>query len=233
MQPEPDYNEWEDFKPKCEEHGLSASLAEEVFERLSDKWCLVMALERIARLPNVQVNLFAEDIVYLSYMPRGTQKDAVGGVQTAAISVRELKARAEDIASHAKNLQQLIFDFEVPASEVATTVQKFAVSQQTIEQLRGSLTALETVQRIGQAWAAALDHLKDQKRTVSSPPRPVEQFVRRLARIWLRGGGEVVSTRDSEFAAFLEDCFKAVDWTAGGPSYRLSGISASETNRMT
>lgn len=210
MQPERDYETRQGFASACKDRRLSAEYAEDVFGRLSDRSSFGMALESIAKLPVDQVSLFAENIQFLTYLPRGNDQDASVGLGTTAISVRELLENSRKIASHAKNLRQLVLDFEVPASEVAATVTDFALPPQTIDELRGSLSSLESIVRIGHAWAVALDQLKDQKRSVYSTPPLVEQFVRRLARVWLRGGGEVVSSRDSEFAVFLENSFAAV-----------------------
>jgi hypothetical protein len=124
------------------------------------------------------------------------------------------------MASYAKDLRQLIREFEVPASDVAVTVSEFAALLQTIEQLRGTVRTLETVEKIGKSWSARLARLNNDKRTVLSQPSAVEQFARRLTRIWLRSGGEVVSNPASEFAIFLECCFKSVGWGSES-TYRL------------
>ncbi len=218
-----DCDKLEDFESECKKRKLSEHYVTGLFARLSDRETFLEALDSISKLPINQIEKFAENIFYLSMLPKNTsdQKASLIGVDSVSISVKDLGKKADAMASYAKDLRQLIREFEVPASDVAVTVSEFAALLQTIEQLRGTLRTLETVEKIGKSWSARLARLNKDKRTVLSQPSAVEQFARRLTRIWLRSGGEVVSNSASEFAIFLECCFKSVGRGSESSSYRL------------
>ncbi len=200
------------------------SILLEIFKNRVDFSTAQAKLQELSKSNSDQIQEFADTMIWFGlFQSQSNANAAIDYTPSSTISVQSLGKTASSMKTEARQLMERIADFQVDASMFAYFQTEAAcdVLLESIQTLRTAKEKLDEVARISEAWSLRLKRQK--RRSIRSPDSPIQIFVRRLARTWLRAGGKVSTAGDSDFSEFLEYAFRAIGRKVDSLSDSLAG----------